>query len=304
MPEGATARDAKRLEAELLGAIEKQKPAIPGDPPMTAILGVYMEHLKNLRSPDTAKYHAARMGPWISKYRASDARACAAHMVMDMQGHYAPATINRSLGILKKALSLAWDLGLIPENYGMQVKRLPEHNERHVYLSIEQVQKLSDYASEPVAAAIWFALLTGCRRGEIVKLKREDIGADTITIQSGNTKTQKTRTIPIVSSLRPWLEFFPLTINVEGLKSGFRRARESAGMPWLHFHDLRHSCASILLASGADMLTISRILGHTSIKTTERYTHLQTHAQKVALEGAFAGITPKITPKGRGRVSG
>ena len=296
MPEGSTARDAKHLEAELLGSLEKKKPFIPNDPSMTAVMGLYMEHLQNLRSPDTAKYHATRMGPWVKQYRASEARNCAAHIIKDMQGHYAVATINRSLGILKKALSLAWDLGMTVENYGAQVKRLPEHNERHIYLDLDQVQKLSECATEEVSAAIWFALLTGCRRGEIMKLCKEDIGADTITIKSGNTKTMKTRTIPIYSSLRPWLKHFPLSITTEGLKSGFRRAREKADMPWLHFHDLRHSCASILLASGADMLTISRILGHTSIKTTERYTHLQTNAQRDALENAFAKITPKITP--------
>ena len=302
MPEGATARDAKRLEAELLASIEKRKPLIPGDPPLVSVMGLYMEHLHNLRSPETAKFHATRIGPWVMQYRASESRNCAAHIIKDMQGKYAAATINRSLGILKKALTLAWELGMTSENFSAQVKRIPEHNERHVYLSPEQVQLLSSCASEEVSAAIWFALFTGCRRGEILKLSKEDIGSDSITIRSGNTKTLRTRTVPIISPLRPWLRYFPLTLSMEGLKSGFRRAREKANMPWLHFHDLRHSCASILIASGTDMLTISRILGHSSIKTTERYTHLQVDAQRTALENAFAEIAPTITPrKGSGR---
>ena len=95
--------------------------------------------------------------------------------------------------------------------------------------------------------------------------------------------------------MRRWLPFIPLPINSEGLKSGFSRARVKAGMPDLHFHDLRHSCASILLASGADLYTISRILGHSSTKMTERYAHLQTDAQSVALERAFSESALKKT---------
>ena len=93
--------------------------------------------------------------------------------------------------------------------------------------------------------------------------------------------------MPIIAALRPWLAYAPLQINAEGLKTGFRRAREAAGMPQVHFHDLRHSCASILLASGADLYTIAKILGHSTIKMTERYSHMQVGAQRDALERAF-----------------
>jgi integrase len=76
-------------------------------------------------------------------------------------------------------------------------------------------------------------------------------------------------------------------MNYEGLKTGFRRAREAALMPWVHFHDLRHSCATILLASGADLYTVAKVLGHSTIKMTERYAHHQIGAQRSALEKAF-----------------
>lgn len=289
MPEGSSASDAKRLESELRAAVSAQRaPIIPGDPSMSEIMGLYMAHADNLRSADTAKHHATRIGPWVEKYRASQARQCAAHIVADMTGHYAPATINRSLGTLKKALHMAWERGFTPENYSAQVKRLAENNQRETHLSIEQVKAIADHASAQVKAAIWVALLTGCRRGEVLKIQAEDIGADTITIRAGNTKTLRTRIVPIIPALRPWLEHLPLKINFEGLKSGFRRAREAAEMPSVHFHDLRHSCATILLASGADLYTVAKILGHTTVKTTERYAHHQVSAQRDALSKAFA----------------
>lgn len=288
LPAGSSAGDAKRLEAELRAAMAHRKsPFIPGDPALPHVMGLYLEHCNTLRSPETAKFHALRLGPWAEQYRASQARQCAAHIVKDMTGVYKPATINRSLGALKKALHMAWESGITPEDYGAHVKRLPENNARETHLSIKQVKKIADEASEQVRAAIWISLLSGCRRGEVLKIEPKDIGDNTILIRAGNTKTLKTRVVPIIPALRPWLEFLPLQINAEGLKTGFRRAREAAKMPEVHFHDLRHSCATILLASGADLYTVAKILGHSSIKTTERYAHHQIEAQAAALAKAF-----------------
>lgn len=133
-------------------------------------------------------------------------------------------------------------------------------------------------------AAIWAALLTGARRGELFKIKAEHIGADSIMIPASHTKTNTARVVPIIPALRPWLEFFPLTLTVEGLKSNWQRARVRAGMEHVNFHDLRHSCASIMLSLGVDLYTISKILGHSTIQTTQRYSHLQVDAQRAALE--------------------
>ncbi len=286
LPPGATENDAKRLDAELRVALSRNSaPIVPGDPLILDLLAHYAEtHAPAaLRSADTAKHHAVRIGQLAAGYRASQARQFAAHVVQTMRAHYAVGTINRSLGTLKRALTLAWERGATSENWGAHVKRLPEHNQRDVYLTPAQVQKIASHASENVRAAIWIALLTGARRGEVCKIQREDISRDSILIRAGNTKTLKTRSVPIVPALRPWLKHLPLAINYEGLKTGFRRAREAAGMPHVHFHDLRHSCASIMLSVGVDLYTISKILGHSNVRTTERYAHLQVKAQREAL---------------------
>lgn len=288
LPAGSSASDAKQLEAELRRALgHGAQPVIPGDPWMNEVMAAYCESTVNLRSPKTAKYHANRIEQWTRLYRASQARQCAAHIIKDMRKAYKPATINRSLGAMKAGLKIMWEAGKTPVNYGAQVRRLAEHNERTVYLTLDEVRKLADKASENTRAAIWIALYTGCRRGEILKIKAEDITADTIRIQAGNTKTLRYREVPIFPALRPWLGYLPLPLNFEGLKTGYHRARMAAGMRHVNFHDLRHSCATILLQSGADLLTISKILGHASVRTTARYSHVDTEAQKAAMVTAF-----------------
>jgi integrase len=258
---------------------------------MKAVLGVYLEHAKGLRSPDTAIHHANRLGPWAEKYRASQARECAAHVLKDMKGVYAPATINRSLGALKKALAIAWDHGLTPENYGLRVKRIAENNAREVFLTVKQVSEIAQHCTAPVQAAIWTALLTGARRGEICQIQRKHIHDSHIEIPASHTKTLKVRAVPIVPALRPWLEHFPLSVGFEGIKTSWQRARVAAGMEHVNFHDLRHSCASILVGLGVDLYTVGEILGHSSTQTTKRYAHLQLGKKADALGklGALVG---------------
>lgn len=287
LPEGSTASDAKRIEAEIRVSLGKQAKQvnIPGDPSMVAVLALFEQHTGG--KGDTHAY--LRLGPWAEKYKASQAREFAAHVIKDMRKVvdgkqvYADATINKSLAAAKKGLSLAWEQNLTPENYGLRIKVLQVNNKREVFLSVEQVKSIASHCSIEAQAAIWAALLTGARRGELFKLRSEYIGPDTITFIAKTTKTDRTRVIPIVPALRPWLKHFPLTITIDGVKSAWRRARVKANLEHVNFHDLRHSCASILLAHGVDLFTIGKILGHAHTNTTQRYAHLQIEQQRTAL---------------------
>lgn len=256
---------------------------------LETIMPLYLAHAKTTRWPKQAEHCAMRIQPWLTGFRASQAREVGAKIIRDMKPAYAPATINRSLAALKKALSIAWELGHTEVNHGAAIKSLPPNNKREVFLSPAQVKTLAEHCPEGVQAAIWIALYTGARRGEILAMRPEDVGKTELTIHARNTKTLRTRVIPIVKPLRPWLKHLPLPYkDYEGLKSGFQRGREKAGMEHVNFHDLRHSCASILVASGADLYTVSKILGHSAITTTQRYAHMQVEQQRLALSKAFA----------------
>jgi site-specific recombinase XerD len=83
----------------------------------------------------------------------------------------------------------------------------------------------------------------------------------------------------------------PFYIQRQCLKSGFRRAREAAGMDHIHIHihDRRHSTASLLAHAGVDLHTISKTLGHSTTRMSERYAHIKTGKQSDALEKVFGG---------------
>jgi len=286
LPVGAGKKEAESTETELRKSLERTD--YSNDPQLTAIMALYMTHSDTLRSEDTAKHHAARINTYLEGKKASDAKAVAVKIINGLRADgYKPATINRSLGTLKKALSLAWDQEIIPINYGEKIKRLKEHNEREVFLDMDQIKTLADKASMNVRAAIWIAVYTGMRRGEILKMNDAEIGDDTLTILSGNTKTLKRRTIPIVKPLVPWLTYLPMKIGAEGIKSGFQRARKAADMEHVNFHDLRHSTASLLIKKGVSLDVIRKILGHSTTKMTERYAHIEVEQQMKALKKAF-----------------
>ena len=58
------------------------------------------------------------------------------------------------------------------------------------------------------------------------------------------------------------------------IKTAFLEARRKGGLENVRFHDLRYTFASHLMMAGVDLMTVKELLGHKSIKMTERYSHL------------------------------
>ena len=126
------------------------------------------------------------------------------------------------------------------------------------------------------------------RRGEILTLKwfDVDLNINFIVINKTNTKSKKSREDYINSVLKRF--FLKLRLKSSGnedvflddkgnrlkeIKNGYNSACRRAGIEGLRFHDLRHSAATRMIESGANIVAVSKILGHSDIKTTMRYTH-------------------------------
>jgi integrase len=100
-------------------------------------------------------------------------------------------------------------------------------------------------------------------------------------------KTGRTRYIPISDGMMRLLQEVPkyegcdwVFPNPKTLKPyvsifcSWNTARKKAGLPDVRIHDLRHSFASFLINSGRSLYEVQKILGHTQVKTTQRYAHL------------------------------
>ncbi len=110
-----------------------------------------------------------------------------------------------------------------------------------------------------------------------------------ITLEHTNTKSKKTRRIPINSNLRKTFleqklksgssEFVFLSSNGnpykrhDSLKQAFEGACKRARIKGLRFHDLRHTAATRMIESGASIVAVSKILGHSNLTMTMRYAH-------------------------------
>ena len=223
-----------------------------------------------------------------------------------------PATVNRSLSVLRHLINLAkrWKK-FFGENPVSIAGMLEENNLVERILSPEEQGRLIEASIGYLRPIISTALNTGMRRGEILGLKWSDVDMDTglITVSQTNSKSKKQRKIFINRILRKELaelklksggnEFVFLSDKgrrLKEVKNGFDAACRRAGIEGLRFHDLRHTPATRMIESGGSIVAVCKILGHSDIKTTMRYTHPES-SLKEALENLanFDKITTNIT---------
>jgi site-specific recombinase XerD len=140
------------------------------------------------------------------------------------------------------------------------------------------------------------ALLTGLRLGELLSLRWTDIDFTTKIILIHNsdeftTKSKKSRVVPMAEDLVRLLSERKKNIRSESefvfsnerggkvregtVQHKFKKCVRRAGLnDRLHFHSLRHSFASALVMSGVSLYAVQKLLGHSTSKTTEIYSHL------------------------------
>jgi len=161
------------------------------------------------------------------------------------------------------------------------------------------------------------------RKNEILTLNWEsvDFNHNLITIMHTNTKSGRTRRIPINTVLRKLLleqrlksgasAYVFLNQNGEpykrhdSIKGSYERLCKKAEISGLRFHDLRHTAATRMIEAGASIVAVSKILGHSDIKMTMRYTHPDNSLRDAVefLSGRFSeSLTDKSTDIAEKRV--
>jgi len=199
-----------------------------------------------------------------------------------------PASVNRELSCLKTMFNKAIDWGYTSENPLRQIKLFKENNERVRFLNTEEFKSLLSYCSDRLKRFVILAVSTGMRKGEIQRLKQEDIDFTRNVIRISEQKNGFTSYISINNTARKVLE--------QGLdfdynpRKAFESACEKAGIKDFRFHDLRHTFCSWLAISGVSIHSIMKLARHKDIKMTLRYSHLSQESKAVsaaAIDGHF-----------------
>lgn len=203
------------------------------------------------------------------------------------------STVNRELACLKHMFSkaIAWDLA--DENPVKKVRMFKEPPGRTRYLSQDEISRLLKESASHLKPIILVALLTGMRKGEILRLVWKDLDFERQIIHVRDSKNGEARQIAMSLEVEVALSRLPrvgkqVFTRVDGkpvinIKTCFERAVRRAEIEDFSFHDLRHTFASYMMMNGAELLTVSQILGHKTINMTMRYAHLSPSYQRQAM---------------------
>jgi integrase len=212
---------------------------------------------------------------------------------------YKPATVNRTLALLRKCLndSVLWgDIKAAPK-----VKLLPVAEQPFDYLAQDECERFLSHANAaaPNDAPLYHsAIYLGARMGELYGMRWADVdlakGLVTIRRSYGQpfTKSKKIRHVRVNRQLgvvlKGWKDRCPKCDLglVFPEADGSMRVRErppkdfadllaAARCHAVTFHALRHTCASLLVMANVSLRAVQKQLGHSTITTTERYSHLE-----------------------------
>jgi integrase len=210
-----------------------------------------------------------------------------------------PKTVKNVLELLERTINFGVKKGLCA-GLGFKIEMPKVNNLKTEDLTPEQLSNLMAAidADHDLQAGNFMrlALFTGMRRGELFKLKWEDIDFDRGFIHIRQPKGGKDQTIPLNQAARELLEAHPRTDSTfvfpgrggkqrTEIRRPVDRIRKAAGLPpdFRPLHGLRHTYASMLASSGqVELHVLQKLLTHKTPQMTQRYAHLRDEALRRA----------------------
>jgi integrase len=233
-----------------------------------------------------------------------------------------PHTVNRYLAMTRAVLGWGVNNDLIPFNPWAKLRMPREKPDPPDLLTVDELKRVLECAEPHCRWALDVAFNTGCRPGEteLFKLKFTDVDREKGTILIRGTKTGPRQ----VNLKRDFLERLEArqkeaeseyVIEYNGaplkqLRRSLKTALEKAGIKKkVRPYDIRHMYGTFMAKNGADIFAIKRLMGHSSLTTTERYLHHAEQLQKKAVGklpslgdgGGKSGLVPQIGPQTRKR---
>ncbi|MEM4620066.1 MAG: site-specific integrase [Desulfurococcaceae archaeon] len=213
-------------------------------------------------------------------------------------------TVNMEIGLIRKALNWALDVGLISGHNIKKFPMLPEHKKVFYFLTPSELKALLHALEHhPILKArVLLSVLTGLRPKEIAVLEWKDIDFENGLLfvrkkPGSQVKDREERVIPLgeeaLRVLRELKVLNPSSNFVFG-KNGkpvfevhpqLRRASKRAKLEKLVSpYMLRHTFAVMSLRAGVDIFSLKELMGHSSLTTTERYLHTDPEHIRVSVE--------------------
>lgn len=228
------------------------------------------------------------------------------------------STANRILTVLKAILNKAYEDDLVATNEAWKkVKPFADADEPIVrFLNPAEAKRLLNACPVDLRELVRGALHTGARYSELARATVADYAPDNQSVHIRPSKSGKGRHVPLTAEGSA--HFAAMCIGKKGSALIFTRADGSAWGKNLHvralreacqnakiepaigFHELRHTYASLLAQAGADLLTISKLLGHADTRITSRH---YAHLCDKTLANAVNRFLPSFGEHPRGKVS-
>lgn len=213
-------------------------------------------------------------------------------------------TVDNYLRCLKAAFNVAVEEGIMPTNPMLALDRshLKGTTYEREFLSVEEVKKLIDTPCRrpDIKGAFLFSCFCGLRISDVRSLQWKHVvtTGDKMYLKITQFKTRRPLTIPLSRQAIKWMPeradaaeddyiFPPLSKNMTVLDDW---AKEAGIKKHVTFHVSRHTFATMELTMGADIYTTSKLLGHTSVATTQIYAKVINSKKEEAvslLDGAF-----------------
>jgi integrase len=227
----------------------------------------------------------------------------------------APGSANRLLIMMRYIfnLTLKWEVPGIKTNPCKGIPLMEENNQMERYLSVEEAERLYDAVCKSQNTMLKYIvpmlILTGARKREVLDAKWEDFDINRRIWRISISKSGKARHVPISDGAMTVLSSLPKNGNTGyafanpktskpfvSVFVAWNTARKSAGLSDVRMHDLRHSFASLLINSGRTLYEVQHILGHTQVKTTQRYAHLSQDTLLAAANAATLAVGEVMMP--------